>query len=507
MSSTGKKLVRGSAMRLIAKFINMAVGLFMMPIIIRTLGDRHYGIWVLVATYLGFTGLFDLGITSAVSRFLSRALGAEDEEDFRSFFATSVWLLSGLGFVLLVLSLIMAMCSNLIVNDPADAHLFRWLAVILGVSMAVQFPTRVFNAVLGSHLRFDLSSAVRTSEAIVRAPLVLLAFYLDYRLLGLAVVSAGVELLAAGCFILMALKTHKGLSFSRKLVGKKRARQLFGYGFYTLIAQVAELLKNQISPIIITVFSGVVLVAPFAIANRLNRIVTEMMVAFMNVLAPVFSRQDGRGDTNAIRKAYLFTCKISTYISVLFGGLMMILGKAFIERWLGAEYIYVVPFMQVLMIGNIFACAQIPTVSFLYGTSRNKYYAFTNIIHGIACAGLSAALIIPFGLMGVAIGVAIPTVVIKFFVQPIYACRALEISLMQFYLKHALVNFIVPIAYLVAVYFVTQSLVKPQYLYVFSIAILCSFLFVPYVSLFIVGDERQKLIHAIMPKRGIVISA
>ena len=494
MSKTGRALVRASTMRLIAKLVNMAIGLIMMPIIIKTLGDRHYGIWVLVATYLGFTGLFDLGITSAVSRFLSRALGTKDEEDFRSFFTTSVYLLSGLGAVLLVLSLNMALCSNFIIDDPADAHLFRWLAVILGVSIAVQFPVRAFNGLLASHLRYDLTSAVRMGEAILRAPLVILVFHLKYRLLGLAVLSAGVELLAAGCIVLMALRVHRGLSFSRKLIDKKRAKQLFGYGFYTLIAQVADRLRNQVSPIIITVFASLTLVTPFAIANRLKGIVGGLLMALMSVLAPVFSQQDGRGDTEVMRRAYLFTCRISTYASVLLGGLMMLLGKAFVERWIGAEYTYVVPIMQVLMIGCIMSGAQMPTVGFLYGTSRNKYYAITNIIHGVLCAGLSSALIVPFGLMGVAIGVTVPTVVIKFFVQPIYACRALEIPLMQFYLKHAMVNFAVPIAYLMGVYLLTHSLIRAEYINIFVVAFVSSLLFVPYVLFFGMEVAQRKLI-------------
>ena len=500
MSTTGRNLVRGSTMRLLAKLVNMAVGLVMMPIIIRHLGDRHYGIWVLTATYLGFSGLFDLGITSAVSRFLSRALGSEDEDDFQRVFATSLCLLSGLGALVMGLAAVLALFSHQLIGNASDAHLFRWLALILGVSMGARFPARVFNALLASHLRYDLSSAVRMCEAVLRAPLVILVFHLGYGLLGLALLSAAVELLAAGATALLACRAHRGLSISPRFVDKVRAKRLLGYGAYTLVAQIADLLRFQIGPLVITVFVSVSLVTPYAIANRLTRTVGGFMVALMSVLTPVFSRQEGRGDEEAMRRTYLFTCRISTYAAVLLGGTMALLGEAFIERWLGPEYTYVTPLMYVLMVGMIFTCAQIPTVGFLYGTSRHKYYAITNMIHGIACLVLTSALIIPFGLMGVAVGTAIPTVLTKFFVQPIYACRAMRISLRQFYVRHALVNFAVPITYLTLFYLLAHSLIRPQYLVIFGIALLACIFFVPYSLFFgMKRAERKKILAAVMP--------
>ena len=275
------------------------------------------------------------------------------------------------------------------------------------------------------------------------------------------------------------------------------------YGFYTLLAKIADLLRFQVSPIIITIFTGVSLVTPYAVANRLNRIVIQFMVALMLVLSPVFSRQEGRDDLAAMRKTYLFACRISTYASVLLGGLMMLLGRVFIERWLGPEYTYVVSIMHVLIIGTIITCAQIPTVGFLYGTSRNKYYAMTNIIHGILCAGLSSALIVPLGLTGVAIGITVPSVLIKFFVQPIYACRVLRIPAAQFYFKHALFNFAVPAIYLLVVYLLAHSLIAAEYVTIFAVAFISCLFFLPYVLLCGMNmSQRQLIFHSIRYLRG-----
>jgi len=241
-------------------------------------------------------------------------------------------------------------------------------------------------------------------------------------------------------------------------------------------------------------------VTPFAVANQLNRTVGGIMNSLMQVLSPVFSRQEGRGDESAMRSSYLFTCRIATYAAVLLGGLMILLGEAFIERWMGREYIYVAPLMKLLVVGTIFSSSQIPTVGFMFGTSRHKFYARMNIVHGLLCLGLTSALIGPFGLIGVAAGLVIPTVLIKFFVQPIYACRALRIGLFEFYIQQQVPNVLVVLVYLTAVYLVARPFIMPGYLKIFLIAGGSCVMFVPYILLVGFGQEQRRLIiRSIIP--------
>jgi len=59
--------------------VSVVVTLLIMPFIIHHLGDHIYGYWVIMATIMGYYAFLDFGITSAVPRFLSVALGRKDE--------------------------------------------------------------------------------------------------------------------------------------------------------------------------------------------------------------------------------------------------------------------------------------------------------------------------------------------------------------------------------------------------------------------------------------------
>ena len=77
--STGTLLVRGSALRVFTLVASVAVSFFLMPFLIHALGDRWYGMWALIGSITSYYALLDLGLTSAVNRFLTQAVARDDE--------------------------------------------------------------------------------------------------------------------------------------------------------------------------------------------------------------------------------------------------------------------------------------------------------------------------------------------------------------------------------------------------------------------------------------------
>jgi len=60
--------------------INTISGLITLPLIVIHLGKEEYGIWVLVGQTVSFLALSDLGVANAVSRFVARFRGRNDNE-------------------------------------------------------------------------------------------------------------------------------------------------------------------------------------------------------------------------------------------------------------------------------------------------------------------------------------------------------------------------------------------------------------------------------------------
>ena len=346
MKRIGHILLRGSAARLAANGVGMAVSFLLMPMLLRELGDRNFGIWALVGAFVGFYSLFDLGINSAVTRYVARAIGRSDNAEFNRFFATSFYMLSGLGMLVLAATLLFPLWLQVIPSiwrtlrasgypypvlglviagvfgivevaarlmprrlrvglrigsvvpiavfllalflfmktNRTDRQLLSALVLILGANVAVQLPGRSFAGIIDSHLRYDINSAVQIIESLIRLPLLWYVFRLGYGLLALALVSALLEMGAALTRAALAFRLQRGLRFLPRDFDLPSARIMFEYGANSLVSRIADTLRFRATPFLITLIRSVTLMTPFAIAGRLNQVVGDIMMSLMSVL-------------------------------------------------------------------------------------------------------------------------------------------------------------------------------------------------------------------------------
>ena len=160
MSKIGRALIRAAAARLTARVIASIIGIVLIPFVLGKLGSRLYGAWVLVGTLTGYYGLLDLGLSSAVSRFVSREIGRGNKAEANRYIAASFYLFCTSGVIVFLLVALAAAFCGRFVKDPNEVVMFRYLLLITGFTLGVRFPARCFRGTLAAHLRFDLASTV-----------------------------------------------------------------------------------------------------------------------------------------------------------------------------------------------------------------------------------------------------------------------------------------------------------------------------------------------------------
>jgi len=88
--------------------------------------------------------------------------------------------------------------------------------------------------------------------------------------------------------------------------------------------------------------------------------------------------------------------------------------------------------LLVLIIPSTFTLAQAASTRILYGMARHKSLAWVTGIEGVANLGLSIYLIRQFGLIGDALGTAIPLSCTSLFFMPRHLCRILNVRMRSF---------------------------------------------------------------------------
>ncbi len=471
MTSLAQKLSNSSFYRMCEFFAGLLVGFFLMPFVIESLGDRLYGLWILIGSFLGYYGLFDLGLTSAIQRYMSKAIGQGDKQEINIIFNTFMFLFLGIGALTLFITVLVTAFAPLVFKKISDLILFRQVMVILGLNYAINFPMRVMAGMLESSLRFDVPSKVELVKIFFRTVFVVIVLKAGYGILGLAVVNLTVNALSQTAVFIWTLRLNPDLVFSRELVDLQRIKSFFQYSFVSFIGTLAEQLRFNVSNFVIAGFLGLSAVTLYSVASRLPGYFVNFFSYSFGILTPVFSQYEGRGDFKSIRDKFLSLTKLSSYISIFLGAAIIIFGKAILERWVGPRFAPAYPLMILFCIPLTLSMMQRPTGSVLFGISKHKILMVTNLAEGVINLILALILINTYELTGVVLAMAIPMVITKLIIQPVYVCRVIKLSLGEYYIRLMGPIVLKSTAVILVLWLLTKSFILPNY---FSIILLGS---------------------------------
>ena len=129
---------------------------------------------------------------------------------------------------------------------------------------------------------------------------------------------------------------------------------------------------------------------------------------------------------------------------------------------MGPNYPESYTILVILVLPSMLGLMQSSSVQLLYGISKHKFFAYTSIIEGVVNLILSIILVKHIGINGVALGTAIPMVISKIFVQPIYTCRAINLSIKKYYFELMVPvvlksSVLLAIIYLLSSYFIVPN--------------------------------------------------
>lgn len=495
------RLARGSLLRTVHQLALVGVSFAMMPFMVHTLGDRYFGMWALVGTFISFTGFLDFGLSQAVTRFLAVGLGSGDEEQCNRVFNTALAWYVVLGALVLAAGCVAAV---LIPFWPGlkDAAILAKVALIFSMSVALSFPLRVFVGILNAHLSFDKAAALDLTTLFLRTIVAVIVLKKGYGVVGLALATF---LSGIPSFILSIHYSHKALPFLRVHHAYRlqaAARELFSYSSFSFVAQIADLVRIQTAAVVVASFLGLAAVTHYRVAGNMTSYIVDLMTALLGVFVTVFSRQAGARDYDAIRKTFFFVNKLSIAVSSFLAFGLIAWGKPFIVRWMGPRYVDSYDCLLWLALGYLFALWQTPSVSLLYGLAKHRWFATFGIMEGVINVGLCVVMVPRYGIQGAALAALAAMGTVRLFMQPPYVCRVAGVPLGT-YLRQEGLNIATVAAALVVPALVTKALAGPDYRRLVATGLVSLACYaVPVWYFLFTSGERSTLVGSLPFRRG-----
>lgn len=422
--------------------VNIVVGFLLTPFIISHLGKTGYGIWTLIGSFLGYYGLLNLGVDSALLRYVARYAEQGDKKGLNETISTAMAMFSCTGVFVIVASFAFATpLATFFEVAPEHLDNFKHLIWILGISTGLSFPGNVFGTVLTARERYVAFNIVAIGTTVIRACLTVLMLVRGHGLLGVAYATLIVAILRIVINYLLCgyLALWSRINFAS---AKWRVLStLLVYGATTSVIIIADLLRFNLDSFVIGKWVGMSEVGIYGIAALLIRYMLRLVAVGMGVLKPRFAALDSIEERAKLKRLFLRSLSVSSLLGFGTSMLAIIFGGHFIILWVGEEFAAAIPVLWILAISYAFALSQGPGISLMYALNKHYYFAVASMIEAVANVVISILLAQKYGIIGVALGTAIPMLIIKIVLQPIYVSRIMRISYFE-YVRPSLVPLI-----------------------------------------------------------------
>ncbi len=428
-----------------ALFVYVIIGFFLTPYIIKNLGTAQYGIWALIITMVGYYGLLDLGVTSAIMRYVARYAGQKDNESLNEIVNTSIAIFISLGLLVVIISIFIAgPLANFFNIESEYITTFKYVVWLLAITAGFNFIGTVLSVVILAHERFVIVNIIKINIAVLRGILCFIVLYKGGKLLGLSWVNLMISLFIIAANLAIIRKRFPHVQFSLKMINKSKVTTLLSFGFFTFITKIGNLLRLKLDAAVIGRFMNMDSVGIYNIGVLLFGYIRNINIALSGVTQPRLATIAGKGNNNNFGKSYL---KYSNFVASLTAGIGLVsflIVQDFLPIWLpdnfkdihGASVVFFLLLAGLMpdLMSNVSGNA-------LQAVKKHHYLSYQTVLEGAINLTLSILLVSRYGIYGVALGTAIPALITKLIVQPIFCCRILRIN----YWKYMLSVFIKPL--------------------------------------------------------------
>jgi O-antigen/teichoic acid export membrane protein len=427
-------MIRSIFSNYIGMLVSGVVAFLVTPILIRSLGDFHYGMWVLVASVLDYYGLLDIGIRTTLQRYVARCHGGDQRDSLNRTLMTAMVISIAVAILIGVLTSAFAgVLPGLFHVTRADRTLFAQVLFLLGFSVAVTFPARVLGAYLCGLQRFDVYNLAGAGTSIVRAGLLVMVVRSGRGIHGCAAVELVVAVLSLVVHWILVHWIDPEINFDLRKARWSEFRELLSFSFFVFISQVADLFRFRLDSLVVARWLNVALVTPFNVAARLVDYFRYVTAGIRGPLMTELSSMEGQGREQELNDLFLRTTRVTALTSLFLGSFLCLNGKMLLALWVGKRYVLSsYPTLAALAIGRVAATVQAPSVMLLLAKGKNRPLAFWSLAEGLINLALSIYWAGKYGILGVALGTAIPMLAFKLFLLPWYTLYVSKISVREY---------------------------------------------------------------------------
>jgi hypothetical protein len=403
MMSRSTSFARGLGAGYLATAINIAYTAASVPLALHYLGKDQFGLWSLSQQIVGYLILLDLGVTSAVSRFIADHKDDVNGGDYGRLLLTGAIVFAIQGALIVIVGLVFSIFAPALFSVPTPlASDFTKVLMIISSLAGISIFSRSLSAPLWTFNRIDFSYLMGSFTLISGFAALWLGFHFGWGIYSFAISGLPAALLCPAMTFYFCRRN--GFYPSAKSGWQAPALpdilRVFAFGKDAALMTLGSQMVNATQIMIISRFVGLDAAAIFSIGTKLYSLGQQLVARVVGTAAPALTELFVRGENARFNTRFYDVVSISIFLATMISSFLVIGNSAVVSIWTSGMISWN-PLADVLLGALLVGTSVSRCLNELFVFKGNlKTVRHIYFVEGLFSITLSIPAVIRFGLIG-----------------------------------------------------------------------------------------------------------
>jgi O-antigen/teichoic acid export membrane protein len=409
-----RRILQGSASNLLRVFLSMLVSLVLPPFLVHRMSTAEYGAWVLILQFGAYVNFLDLGLSTAISKFVAEYDASGDLEAGRRLVSTAFTALCVVSALALI-ALVVIVCYLPRVFHQMPAGLVpeaRLAMLAVGISTSLALPLSVFASIFNGLQRYGFPTALYTATRVGSAVALVIIVLLHGSLVEMAVAIAIFNVLTGllqmyGWWHLL----RERIGFTPFLFERNAGRRLGEYCGVLSIWTLGNIFISGLDTAIVARYDFAH-TAFYAVAGSATNFMLMLVGNLLSPLLPALSTAQLHRNPEEMGSLIIKATRYGALLLCVLGAPLVVGAYPLLTAWVGRDYAAKgALFLRLLVIGNVIRQLAGPYSLTLIAMGKQRLATASPAAEAVVNLVASVLLAKRMGALGVALGTVIGAVV------------------------------------------------------------------------------------------------
>lgn len=411
--SEKRRLVVNTFANGVSQFAAMLASLVFMPLLIGAFGLEEYGLFMLATSVSAYAALLDLGIGSALTKYVAQHHATGDREALVGSASSALLLFTWVGVAGAGLLFGVGSLAGVIFDIGAEGG--QLLRTILWIGAAFQlwyWPASTGRHILAGMQRFGVLAATGVTSTALTIASTLVVIVGGYGPVVLVTLN-GFVMVAVSLLNVIAARRISGVPLLGYTGASRRyIRAIFTFSWAVFVVQLSDVLfYQQTDRILLGIFAGATAVGLYEAAAKFNALLTYVSGLSVSAVMPLASSMGATGRHASLHSLLMRGTKYTAALISPIVVVLVVFARPLIAAWLGPDFARHAIVAQVLVLPHLLTSLGLMGDAIVISQGKLAGRVPYIVVQAVLNIVLSVLLIPEYGVLGVALGTSIAHVV------------------------------------------------------------------------------------------------